>query len=183
MTNCYNPALDLATPTDDIHICATDLRQAHHAAALLELMDHYARDPAGGGSALPHITVETLVQRLAARTDWVSFLAFDGDRAVGLLNAFEGFSTFAAQPLLNIHDVVVARAWRRRGIARRLLHAVSEAAVARGCCKLTLEVLSGNTPALNAYVAAGFTPYALDAAFGEARLMQCWLAGANNHPQ
>lgn len=38
-----------------------------------------------------------------------SVLAFDADQPVGLINAIEGFSTFACKPLINIHDVIVLR--------------------------------------------------------------------------
>lgn len=184
MTNCYNSPASAPPGAASLQIVATDLRQARHVDALLALMDHYARDPAGGGEALPETTLATLPTRLAERSDWVSFLAFADDQAVGLINAFEGFSTFAAQPLLNIHDVVVRREWRRHGIARALLAAISKAARERGCCKLTLEVLSNNHPAMAAYRAAGFVPYELDQRFGQALLMQRWLTAheAPPHP-
>ena len=45
----------------------------------------------------------------------------------------------------------------------------------RGCCKLTLEVLSGNTRALRSYDRFGFAPYVLDPREGQALLMQKWL--------
>ena len=46
----------------------------------------------------------------------------------------------------------------------------------RGCCKLTLEVLTGNQVALNSYVRFGFANYQLDPSAGQAMLMQKWLA-------
>lgn len=168
-------------------IVATDLNHPAHAQAVFELLDHYARDPMGGGAPLPAATRAVLVERLRARPGFVSFLAFERDhngsddegggatRALGLLNAFEGFSTFAAQPLLNVHDIVVHAAHRGRGIARALLAAAEDAARARGCCKLTLEVLSNNTAALRAYTHAGFRPYELDPAAGQALFLQKWL--------
>ena len=44
-----------------------------------------------------------------------------------------------------------------------------------GCCKLTLEVLSGNMVATRAYLRFGFAQYALDPAVGHAMFMQKWL--------
>jgi ribosomal protein S18 acetylase RimI-like enzyme len=45
----------------------------------------------------------------------------------------------------------------------------------RGACKLTLEVLSGNASAINAYRRLGFEAYQLDPELGDARFMQRWL--------
>jgi ribosomal protein S18 acetylase RimI-like enzyme len=94
---------------------------------------------------------------------------------VGLLNAFLGFSTFKAKPLMNIHDIAVQPQWRGQGVGRALLQAIQTHAQRLGCCKLTLEVLSGNHQAQRSYRAFGFEDYALDPAAGVAGLMQKWL--------
>jgi ribosomal protein S18 acetylase RimI-like enzyme len=99
-------------------------------------------------------------------------LAFRADEAVGLINCFLGFSTFAAQPLLNVHDIVVLRDRRREGIGQALLSWAEIIARDEGCCKLTLEVLSNNHAALHAYRRAGFAPYVLDPAAGQALFLQ-----------
>jgi ribosomal protein S18 acetylase RimI-like enzyme len=70
--------------------------------------------------------------------------------------------------LLNIHDVIVAEAYRSQGLSRRLLEAVETMARGLGCCKLTLEVLEGNTIAQAAYRSVGFSGYELDPAIGKA---------------
>lgn len=158
-----------------LRIVPTDLHDPAHAAALVSLLDAYARDPMGGGKGLPDEVVAALPQRLAGRAGFVSFLAFVDDEAVGLINCFEGFSTFAAQPLLNVHDIAVLPTHRRRGIARALLAAAEEAARQRGCCKLTLEVLSNNHAAMAAYAQKGFASYELDPAAGQAVALQKWL--------
>ena len=94
---------------------------------------------------------------------------------VGLVNAIEGFSSFACRPLVNVHDVVVAPSHRRRGIAARMFEQVEVLARERGACKLTLEVLQGNTPARNVYQRLGFTDYQLDPAMGHAQFLHKWL--------
>lgn len=162
--------------TDALRILATDLHKPEHVAAFVALLDAYARDPMGGAQPLPDDVLAALPRRLTARSDFVSFLAFIGERPVGLINAFEGFSTFAARPLLNVHDIAVLAAYRRRGIGRALLAALEEAARARDCCKLTLEVLSSNAPAREAYARQGFAPYELDPAAGQALFLQKWLS-------
>ncbi len=45
----------------------------------------------------------------------------------------------------------------------------------RGACKLTLEVLQGNTGAYKLYQRIGFANYQLDPAMGQAQFMQKWL--------
>ena len=52
------------------------------------------------------------------------------------------------------------------------IHATSWRARQLGCCKLTLEVLSNNRRALAAYERAGFAPYVLDPAAGQALFLQ-----------
>ncbi len=163
------------TKSQNIRIIRAELSEPAHAQAFLELLDHYARDPMGGGAGLSAPVREELVPRLRARLDFAAFLAFDAAIAVGLVNCFEGFSTFAARPLLNVHDIVVRDAYRGRGIGRQLLATAEEEARTRGCCKLTLEVLSNNRAALAAYERAGFRPYVLDPAAGQALFLQKWI--------
>ena len=157
------------------------VRRAHYAdpadgQALVALLDAYAIDPAGGGHALSAHTREHLPAALAARTDAFSVLAFDGDAPVGLVNCFEGFSTFACRPLVNVHDVAVLPAYRGRGVGAQMLVLVEQIARERGACKLTLEVLQGNRGAGRLYERLGFADYQLDPAMGHARFMQKWLA-------
>lgn len=160
---------------DTLTVIRADYANPAHAAALLDLLDHYAQDPAGGGAPLSAFARAHLVDSLAARPFVFSVLAFDGSEAVGLLNAIEGFSTFACQPLVNIHDVVVRASHRGHGIAARLFAEAETLARARGACKLTLEVLSANHAARGLYLKLGFDDYRLDPAMGEARFMQKWL--------
>lgn len=155
-----------------IAIVTLDLHDPAHAAALLELLDHYAREPTGGGTPISATVRAELIDTLKQESHYLGLLAFDGERAVGLANCFFGFSTFAARPLLNIHDLVVHRDARRAGVARRLLDAAAASARARGCCKLTLEVLSENQPALAAYAAAGFERFELEPSMGHALFLQ-----------
>lgn len=143
-----------------------------HGAALISLLNDYASGPAGGGQALQAYPRSHLLAELAARPAAFSVLAFDGEQAVGLVNCFEGFSTFACKPLVNVHDVAVLASHRGRGVGRQMLALVETLARARGACKLTLEVLSGNQPALALYERFGFAGYELDPAMGQARFLQ-----------
>jgi ribosomal protein S18 acetylase RimI-like enzyme len=130
----------------------------------------------GGGTGLSGYARANLVRELKDLPSFHGALAFNGDQAVGLINCFAGFSTFAAKPLLNIHDIVVHAGARGQGIGRALLGWAEQRARALGCCKLTLEVLSNNTRALAAYERAGFAPYVLDPAAGHALFLQKYLS-------
>jgi ribosomal protein S18 acetylase RimI-like enzyme len=166
---------------DSLSLLQADYANPVHARALIGLLDAYARDPAGGGEPLSEFARTHLVQALAARPMAFSVLAFEGaegdaGQPVGLVNCFEGFSTFACQPLVNVHDVVVLASHRGRRVGERLLAEVERIARLRGACKLTLEVLSGNASALRLYGRAGFAGYQLDPALGTAQFLQKWLA-------
>lgn len=163
-----------------IRIIRADLTQATQATAMVELLDAYARDPMGGGRPLSDPVRQRLPQALAARSYAHSLLAWDRDTPVGLLNAFEGFSTFAALPLLNIHDITVLPSHRGQGIGRQLLEAAQHWALELGCCKLTLEVLQGNQPARTLYRQFGFQDYQLDPASGSALFLEKPLGDMNS---
>jgi ribosomal protein S18 acetylase RimI-like enzyme len=149
-------------------------------AALLKLMDVYARDPMGGGVPLSAEVKERLCPDLSSNPSAISFIAWrDGDgkqEAIGLINCFIGYSTFKARPLLNIHDIVVLPECRSQGVGQALLAAAEVEARERGCCKLTLEILSGNTQAMASYARFGFEPYTLDPKAGQASFMHKWLS-------
>ncbi len=74
-----------------------------------------------------------------------------------------------------MHDVAVLASHRGRGIAEVMLSEAERLAVQRGAVKMTLEVLSGNGPALRLYQRVGYAGYQLDPALGTAQFMQKWL--------
>lgn len=160
-----------------LQVVALNLDDAAHAAALLDLLDHYARDPMGGGQGLRDEVKAALVEGLKGVPHFHGGLALDGDVPVGLINCFAGFSTFAAKPLFNIHDIVVRGERRGQGVGQALLAWAERRAGELGCCKLTLEVLSNNARAMAAYERAGFAPYVLDPAAGQALFLQKYLEG------
>ncbi len=160
---------------NDIVIRRADYADVADAMAIVSMLDVYARDTAGGGAPLKEFARLNLVPELAKRSQAFSVIAWLGGDAVGLVNCFEGFSTFAARPLVNVHDVIVSPAHRGQGVAQRMLAEVERMARGRGACKLTLEVLQGNTSAMRVYERVGFAGYVLDPAMGQATFMQKWL--------
>jgi GNAT superfamily N-acetyltransferase len=157
---------------DSLRITEIDLADVRHTDPQLELLDLYARDPMGGGHGLDPAVRAQLIGALARVPGFHGALAWHEGRAVGLLHGFTGFSTFAARPLFNVHDIVVREGWRGRGVGQALLAWAETLARRLGCCKLTLEVLAGNERALRSYARAGYEPYELDPAAGHALLMQ-----------
>jgi ribosomal protein S18 acetylase RimI-like enzyme len=155
-----------------ISLLRADYRNPVHGAAIVALLDAYARDPMGGGQPLPQAARDGLIAALSAFPTAFSVLAMAGEQPAGLANCFDGFSTFACKPLVNIHDVVVAPQFRGQGVARRLFAEIEAIAREKGCCKMTLEVLSGNKPALGLYRSLGFGDYVLDPEQGKAVFWQ-----------
>ena len=155
-----------------VEVIVADLSKSAHAEALVFLLNAYALDAMGGGAALSDFVKENLVAELQKRSGAHVILALLDNVPMGLAICFEGFSTFACQPLLNIHDVVVLSEYRGRGIAKKLLQKAEEIAVRNHCCKLTLEVLEGNVAAQSVYKACGYAGYELNPAAGKALFWQ-----------
>jgi ribosomal protein S18 acetylase RimI-like enzyme len=126
-------------------------------AAIVELLSLYAQEPTGGSEPLTAEVQHTLIDHLAATPHGFVLLAGDKGRTVGLVTCFQVFSTFAARPLVNLHDVVVDPNARGQGVGWLLLEAVEAEARRRGCCGLTLEVFGDNEVAKRLYRKFGFT--------------------------
>jgi ribosomal protein S18 acetylase RimI-like enzyme len=163
-----------------IEIIEADLSLPAHAEAIVQLMDEYAHDPMGGGQGLSDYVKANLSTELANRKTAHVILALVDTQPAGLVVCFEGFSTFACRPLLNIHDVIVALPYRGMGLSKLLLQKAEAIAIALGCCKLTLEVLEGNHLAQSAYKARGFSGYELNPQLGKALFWEKKLEAVTN---
>lgn len=150
-----------------LRIIQADYTNPRQAEQLLYLLDQYARDPMGDGKALDPKVAAKVIDGLQQRGNTFSLLAYWDDEAVGFANCFENFSTFAAKPLINIHDLAVLEAFRGRGIAKALLQGIDAIGAERGCHKIVLEVLTYNTHAQSLYQKHGFSGKSL---FWEKRL-------------
>lgn len=155
-----------------VDIRKADLSSASDSDAIIHLLSSYACDPMGGSEDLPTFCKQNLVQKLAKIPYAHVLLCFVDQAPAGIAICFEGFSTFACAPLLNIHDFAVHPSFRGRGLSQRLLDAVESLAREKHCCKITLEVLEGNTAAQAAYRRHGFAAYELDPSKGKALFWQ-----------
>lgn len=143
--------------SEHVRIIEADLAAPEHGAAVVRLLDAYARDAMGLGGPLGESVRERLVEGLQRHPTSLVFLAELEAEPVGLAICFLGFSTFAARPLINIHDLAVLPEFRQRGIATRLLEAVEARARELDCCKVTLEVRVDNSIARSLYETRGFS--------------------------
>ncbi|MFV9474220.1 GNAT family N-acetyltransferase [Advenella sp. RU8] len=155
-----------------IDLIIADLENPVHAAAILTVLNDYASDPTGGGQELSAHVQKNLIASLKKRSNIYTILAFRQQQPAGIALCIEGFSTFACKPLLNIHDFAVLRAYRGQGIGKLMLGRVRQLAKNLGCCKITLEVLEGNTVARKLYTDEGFLDNALNPSMGKTLFMQ-----------
>lgn len=156
----------------NIKLVEANYHDPQHQRAIPFLLNAYAMDPMGGGEPLDKDVYDQLVASLAKLPHALSIIAYLDDQPVGLVNCFEAFSTFLCKPLINIHDLCVLKEYRGLGISLKLLNKVEELALTRGCCKITLEVLSNNLVAKSAYQKFGFSGYELDPSAGSAVFWQ-----------
>jgi ribosomal protein S18 acetylase RimI-like enzyme len=155
-----------------LEVRTLDYHDAQDGAHLIHLLNIYALDPMGGGSPLAERTKANLVKDLSEQASAFSLIAFVDGEPAGLANCFWGYSTFAARPLINIHDIIVDASFRGQGVAKALFASIEQIAVNKGACKVTLEVLSGNHPAKALYTSLGYGDYALDPEHGTALFWQ-----------
>jgi ribosomal protein S18 acetylase RimI-like enzyme len=141
----------------NVKIIQTQLSDPAHQTALVALINEYRAEPMGG--SLPPLDAAAqmrLIEGLHILPTALIFIAQERELILGMAVCFVGFSTFQAQPLLNIHDLFVTATARKRGIGRALLRAVQGHARELECCRVTLEVRSDNIKAKKLYHALGF---------------------------
>ena len=106
-----------------------DLNDGVIAKGVIDLLNGYACDFFGGNEPLSDYSRENLVNELKKLPTAHVFLARSSGESkemVGLAICFEGFSTFACKPLINIHDFYVKAEFRRRGISSSLIFAIGK---------------------------------------------------------
>ena len=156
----------------NIEIIEVDFESSTQGHDLGYLLDCYARDPMGGGTPLAAGIRDNLATALSKCPFAFSVIAYVENKPAGLINCFEGFSTFKCKPLVNIHDVVVLEEFRGLGLSQLMLEKVEQISRRKGCCKLTLEVLDGNKVAQASYIKFGFDSFELDPKMGKAQFWQ-----------
>ncbi|MDJ0738090.1 MAG: GNAT family N-acetyltransferase [Gammaproteobacteria bacterium] len=145
-------------PEPGVAVRRIDFADAADMARYLAMLDAYARDPMGASRPLADDVRARLARDLPRHPTAIGLLAERHGVAVGFATCFAAYSTFAARPLLNVHDIAVVAEWRGHGVADALLDAVARQALAMGCCRITLEVRADNPRARRVYQRNGFVP-------------------------
>ena len=155
-----------------IEIAKVDYKDPGQAGELVELLNEYASEPMGGGTPIDKEKQRDIIEGLGSFPTAFSLLLYVDGIPAALANCFFGYSTFAAQKLINIHDLMVSQKFRGQGLSQRLLEKIEEIARQNHCCKLTLEVLANNEIAKRSYKKYGFEGYELNPTTGEAIFWQ-----------
>ena len=156
----------------NIKLIIADYKNITQGEDLVRLLNEYATDKMGGGIPLSTDVRSNLVSELAKIPHAFSILCYVNGSPAGLANCFIGFSTFKCSPLINIHDFIVSSEFRGNNLSQKILAKVEEVAIQKDCCKITLEVLQGNSIAIGAYSKFGFSNFQLDSFFGNAMFLQ-----------
>ncbi len=87
----------------------------------------------------------------------IVFIALDDQETViGFTQLYPRLSSLSMGPYIYISDLYVDTAWRRRGIARKLMNMATEYSIASGAMNIQLETAHSNTPAQGLYHSLGY---------------------------
>lgn len=143
-------------PAESLSIEPVQFTRPEHTKALVDLLDLYHQDPMGELAPWDRTRTAALLSGLEQHPKAFVLIAWKGAEALGMAVCFEGFSTFSAKPLVNIHDLVVAPHARRQGVAKALFGAIEAQARSRGAGRVTLEVRKDNAAAQALYASLGY---------------------------
>jgi ribosomal protein S18 acetylase RimI-like enzyme len=143
---------------DKIVIIQGELTNFDHINAIIALVNEYRTDQMGGNLDKLSVNNENnLIEGLKNHPSSLILFAVLNETIIGMAICFWGFSTFETKWLLNIHDLIVYKKNRRRGIGKALLKGAMDIAQKNDCCRLTLEVRNDNNVAKRLYNSVGFT--------------------------
>ncbi|KAA6301753.1 MAG: Aminoglycoside N(6')-acetyltransferase type 1 [Candidatus Ordinivivax streblomastigis] len=140
----------------ETQIIPCDYTNTDHLNAVALLINAYIDDDMGGGEPLSSLQKLRLVDGLHVHPKSIVLLAERAGDFVGLLTAFENFSTFTAQPMINVHDIFVLKEYRGQGIGKQLLQTLIKEAEDRKASRISLEVRTDNLSAQGLYSSLGF---------------------------
>lgn len=139
-----------------IEVFDCDFNNSNHCIKLVQLMNDYITDEMGGGELIEGEKVNQLIQGLKNHPSKLILFVSLNNEIAGLTNCFINFGTFAAAPFINIHDIIINKAFRGNGLGRVLMISIIEKANQLKCAKITLEVREDNRTAQNLYKSLGF---------------------------
>ncbi|NCB06793.1 MAG: GNAT family N-acetyltransferase [Bacteroidia bacterium] len=151
-------------------VVKVDLNDDSHCSHLLKLLNDYMEDEMGIGQPMPGNLGSKIIEGLRKHNGYLGFFVCVGKDFVALANCNVNYSTWNAQPLLNIHDFIVSPHVRQQGIGLFLLNAIAEYATRQGFCRINLEVRQDNIGAQQLYRKAGYTECESQMFFWEKKL-------------
>lgn len=146
----------------NVQITDLDFENQQQVEQFLRVLSTYSQEAGGGNKEISQQTQTNLPQLLQELPNRQVLVAIEQDTAnengtvIGVAVCLGGFSTFKAQPVLNVHDLAVLPDRRGQGVGSKLLAAAEARARELGCCKMTLEVISTNENAHRLYNRQGF---------------------------
>ena len=141
----------------ELSLIQVDLDNKLHCKQIIKLLNHYMDDPMGNSCPMDTALAPKIIAGLQTYLGYLGFFVLAGDQFAGLANCNQNFSTFTAMPLLNIHDFIVAPAFRTIGAGHFLMKGVLQFASENGFCRVNLEVRGDNHAAQSLYQKLGFT--------------------------
>jgi GNAT superfamily N-acetyltransferase len=128
---------------------------AEQLADVAEVFDHYRQhygQLVADGQTLAWLADQISHRRLSV------FAAHIGDDIAGLATTMTVPASLRLGCSWQLRDLYVEPGARRRGVARALVDAVSQAATAAGAIRLSVQTEPGNIAALQLYSSSGFVP-------------------------
>ena len=145
--------------SDTLAIIESDYENPEHCLQIILLTKEYLCDPMGDNlSILDNSFEQRLINGLQMHPSSIVYFLKSSDTFIGMAVCFRGFSTFKAKQLLNIHDLIIYKDYRGKGYGKLFLAKISEIALKKDFCKLTLEVRNDNFHAKRLYKFSGFKP-------------------------
>lgn len=141
---------------EDIEILDCDFSNPDHLTSAVEMINAYILDEMGGGIPLSPIQQLRFVDGLNNHPAKIVLLAAIDEKCAGMIVAFQNFSTFTARPMINIHDVIVIKEFRGKGVGRKMMEVLEQRAKELRCSRITLEVREDNQIAQKLYKSMGF---------------------------
>lgn len=98
---------------------------------------------------------EEYLTRLLGSETFIALAAFSGERVVGGIAAYELPKFEQARKEIYLYDLAVAEAFRRQGVATKLIHRLREIARSRGACVIFVQTDVEDDPAVALYTKLG----------------------------
>ncbi|MDB1125953.1 GNAT family N-acetyltransferase [Vibrio algarum] len=97
-----------------------------------------------------------IVDKLSTLAYFTGFILYIDNQPAGFAVCFDSFSTYRSQPVLNIHDFMIAKDFQGKKLGKVLLNAIEKYGRKQDVVKITLEVDDNNDVAKKLYASCGF---------------------------